>query len=60
MVKKYVYGRPVETEAAVVSLQETAGTPELGETSLTEGFCFRYTLAEEDMIFGLGVIVYSS
>ena len=54
MVKKYVYGRPVETEAAVVSLQETAGTPELGETSLTEGFCFRYTLAEEDMIFGLG------
>ena len=48
MVKKYVYGRPVETEAAVVSLQETAGTPELGETSLTEGFCFRYTLAEEE------------
>ena len=54
MVKKYVYGRPVETEAAVVSLQETAGTPAFGETSLTEGFCFRYTLAEEDMIFGLG------
>lgn len=54
MVKKYVYGKPVETEAVVVSIQETAGTPEFGQVSLAEGFCFRYALAEGDMVFGLG------
>lgn len=54
MVRKYIYGRPVETEAVTVSMPETAGVPEYGQTSLAGGFCFRYALAEMDMVFGLG------
>lgn len=54
MVKKYVYGRPVDTEAVVVSMPEEAGTPGHGQISLADGFRFCYALSEEDMVFGLG------
>lgn len=54
MIKKYVYGTPFETEAVTVEMEAAEGTPAYGAVCLEEGFAFTYTLAAEDVVYGLG------
>jgi len=54
MIKKYVYGTPFETEAVVMEIEKTKGTPKYGKVCSEQKFCFEYEMSNEDMIFGLG------
>lgn len=54
MIRKYVYGRPFETEAVVSPVEAAEGTPPFGTISLEDGFCFTCRLAEDDIVYGLG------
>ena len=54
MIKKYVYGTPLETEAVVAGIKETEGQPDYGTISLEDGFEFFYQMSDEDMVYGLG------
>ncbi len=53
-VRKYVYGKPFETEAVVKDVEVSEGKVAYGEVSLKEGFAFTYLLAENDIVYGLG------
>lgn len=54
MVKKYVLGKPFETEAVTIPVEAAAGTPEYGNIETTDGFRFTYTMDDADVIYGLG------
>lgn len=54
MVQKFVYGTPFSTDAVMENMTVAKGTPAVGNISLEEGFCFTYTMAEDDMVYGLG------
>lgn len=57
MVWKFKYGNPFETEAVVGSIKETEGNPPFGTLSLKDGFCYRYELSKNDVVYGLGEAV---
>ena len=54
MIRKYNYGTPFETEAIVKEFEITSGSPEFGTIDLSEGFCFKYSMEETDIVYGLG------
>ena len=54
MIQKYCFGEPFETDAVVVPVDVTAGTPDVGVISLSDGFSFSYTMEESDIVYGLG------
>ncbi len=54
MVKKYVYGNPIETDAVISDFSTTSGNPNYGEVSTQEGFSFTYIMDSEDIVYGLG------
>ena len=54
MVQKFVYGTPFSTDAVMENMTVAKGNPAVGNISLEEGFCFTYTMAEDDMVYGLG------
>jgi alpha-glucosidase len=55
MVKKYIFGAPFETEAVVENIpQEVANDIGYGKVLLKDGFKFTLTLANEDVVYGLG------
>ena len=54
MIRKYVYGIPFETEAVIMPAAEAYGAPEAGSVSCEDGFCFRYKMSEETVVYGLG------
>ena len=54
MVRKYVFGKPFETEAIVKEVKTEQGIPAYGEIFLKEVFSFTYHLAEDDIVYGLG------
>ncbi len=54
MVKKYVFGTPFPTGAVTAPIPPEAGAPEIGAVSAGEGFEFRYQMAPEEVVFGLG------
>ncbi len=54
MIQKYCFGEPFETDAVVVPVDETAGTPDVGAISLSDGFSFSYTMEASDIVYGLG------
>lgn len=57
MILKYVYGNPLDTEAAVLPVEYGTGrVPYFKEQEgLEEAFCiFTYTMSPEDKIWGLG------
>lgn len=54
MIKKYVLGEPFETEAVMVSVEQTPGMMEFGKTEIQNGFSFTYTMDDKDVIYGLG------
>lgn len=57
MIWKFKYGKPFETEAVVESMKETEGNPPFGTVSLKDGFCYRYELSKNDVVYGLGEAV---
>lgn len=54
MVKKYIYGKPFETEAVTARTETFAGALDYGTVTVGEGFCFTYTLDTNDVVYGLG------
>lgn len=54
MIQKFVYGTPFPTDAVIKEVAPAKGIPSVGSISFEEGFCFTYTMAEEDIIYGLG------
>lgn len=53
-IKKYVYGKPFETEAVVLDVEIAKEEVKYGEVSLKEGFAFTYRMEENDIVYGLG------
>lgn len=54
MVKKYIYGKPFETEAVTARTETFEGALDYGTVTVGEGFCFTYTLDTNDVVYGLG------
>lgn len=54
MIQKLIYGKPFETEAVTADITAVKGNPGFGTVSLEEGFCYTYTLAADDVVYGLG------
>ena len=56
MVKKYVFGEPFETDAVVAEIagEQFGGNLVCGEIAADKEFCFRYTMKDADVIYGLG------
>lgn len=56
MVKKYVFGAPLETEAVTEQIAEETPVSGvgIGEISTGEGFCLRCRMEESDVVYGLG------
>ncbi len=54
MVRKYVFGKPFETEAVVKDSPAEKGLPEIGRISGENGFLFSYIMGENDIVYGLG------
>ena len=57
MIWKFKYGHPFETEAVAEHIKETEEAPPLGTVSLQNGFRWRYELAKDDIVYGLGEAV---
>lgn len=57
-MKKYTYGNPIQTEAAVLEIPDSSGTPEFGTVETEKGFLtFRASLGTQDIVYGLGETV---
>lgn len=54
MITKYTFGTPFETEAVVKDIPSSAGCPTYGNINLTDGFSFSVTMADNDVVYGLG------
>ncbi|MCQ2538933.1 MAG: alpha-glucosidase [Acetatifactor sp.] len=54
MIRKYRFGTPFETDAVVRELPLSEGMPEVGTITTEDGFCMTYTMAKQDMVYGLG------
>ena len=56
MVRKYAFGNPFETDAvtAKIEISEQTGDIGCGSISTENGFCFRYQMNRDDVIYGLG------
>jgi len=57
LIQKYVYGTPFETEAITAQLPQAEGIPAYGDIETEEGFRYHYTMAENDIVYGLGETV---
>lgn len=54
MVKKYVFGKPLDTEAVVVNVEPVQGVPEYGEVTVKENFSWSVRMEDDDIVYGLG------
>lgn len=54
MIKKYSYGAPFQTDTIITPLETYANTVEFGSILLSEGFQFTYSMADNDIVYGLG------
>lgn len=55
MIQKYTFGTPFNTEAVVKEFPAAKNTPAYGAISSSEeGFRFTYTMASQDIVYGLG------
>ena len=54
MIKKYVLGEPVETDAVTIPVEAAQGMMDFGKTEIGDGFSFTYTMDDTDVIYGLG------
>ena len=51
MVKKYVFGTPIETDAVVKEIKETSWKDDIFQK---EGNVFHYLLKPDEIVYGLG------
>lgn len=51
MVKKYVFGTPIETDAVVKEIKETSWKDDIFQK---EGNVFQYSLKPDEIVYGLG------
>ena len=49
MVKKYVFGNPMETEAVVEPIEQAKGEIEIGQVDEKTGFSFTYQMDDTDV-----------
>ena len=54
MIRKYVFGKPFDTEAVTTEIPVTAGVPGYGKTELEDGFSFTMAMGKQDVVYGLG------
>lgn len=55
MIKHYIYGKPIETEAVIKTLPPTEGAvPYLVATETEEAYVFEYSMNTYDRLYGLG------
>ncbi len=54
MITKHTYGNPFNTEAVVEAVPNAEDAPAYGSVSLEKGFAFSYTMAAQDIVYGLG------
>ena len=54
MIKKYVYGTPIETQAVVETFEISSQPHNFGTIDLSNGFFFEYTMGENEVVYGLG------
>ena len=54
MIRKYVFGKPFETEAVITEIPVTEGVPGYGRTELEDGFSFTMDMKKQDVVYGLG------
>lgn len=54
MIRKYIYGNPLETDAVLGGWVPGSGAPAYGTIDLSEGFRFTDTMADNDIVYGLG------
>lgn len=54
MVKKYVFGKPFETEAVVENIEISDSTPVYGTVDAGKHFVFTLQMDDEDVVYGLG------
>ena len=57
MIRKYIYGSPVNTGAIVENIPLSEGNPVYGCVESTSPFCWHYTMNSDTKIFGLGEAV---
>lgn len=57
MIRKYIFGSPVETGAVVESIDVTKDLPVLGNIVSNSPFCWKYSMHADTRIFGLGEAV---
>lgn len=63
MIKKYIFGKPFDTEAVVTPVPTADGLPTYGNITCTDqvktnesrpAFCFTYQMNSADIVYGLG------
>lgn len=54
MIRKYVFGKPFDTEAVTTEIPVTEGVPGYGRTELEDGFSFTMDMKKQDVVYGLG------
>ena len=55
MVKKYVYGNPIETNAVVAQIEQEEGPVQyLSEIEMNDKIIFNYAMESDDIVYGLG------
>ena len=54
MTKKYVYGKPICTDAVLTKIEAEQGTVPYGKIATENGFEFAYQMDADDIVYGLG------
>ncbi|MBE5961043.1 MAG: alpha-glucosidase [Lachnospiraceae bacterium] len=54
MIQKYRYGHPFETEAVIMPVKDTLGTPDFLTVSNKDTLIFSYEMDKADIVYGLG------
>lgn len=54
MIKKYIFGNPIQTDAVIIDIKEEMTEPQYIETTLLNGFTGHLTLEPDDIVYGLG------
>ena len=54
MIRKYIFGEPVETGAVVESIAVSNEHPRFGNIISISPFCWKYSMQHDTRIFGLG------
>ena len=54
MIRKYIFGSPVQTGAVVENIPVSKEHPDFGNIVTINPFCWKYTMQKDTRIFGLG------